>query len=255
VPRRTDWASYLAQFHADRPGITEQAFRHAIHPEIGTPYAWLTAALPNPPGAVLDIACGNAAVLPWLTGHDRYLGVDSSPAEIAQARAQQRGPVTLGDASSLPVPDTSVDTVVSSMGLMLVRPIQAAVAELARVLRPGGTVVLLLPAIWPVLPRDLALGAALALPLPGPGSMPTQVGPRRIRRLLGDTGLTVADLSRRRFPFPLATAEHAALAVRSLYTPGRTTDQVRRAEHALARHARPGAELPVPLMRVVARRG
>jgi SAM-dependent methyltransferase len=254
MPWGTDWDAYLTQFHADRPGITEQAFRHATHPAIGTPYSWLTAALPDPAGAVLDIACGNAAVLPWLTGHDSYLGVDCSPAEIAHACAQQRGPVTLGDARRLPVPDTSVDTIVSSMGLMLVRPIQAAMAELARVLRPGGTVVLLLPATWPVLPRDLALGAALAVPLRGPGSMPTHVGPRRARRLLAGAGLAVVDITRRRFPFPLATVEHATLAVRSLYTPGRTTDQLHRAQQMLAQRARPSAELPVPLMRVVAKR-
>jgi len=254
VSGRTDWDAYLAQFHAHRPGITEQAFHHAVHPELGTPYSWLAASLPDSPGAVLDVACGNAAVLPWLTGHDTYLGVDRSDAEIAHARLQNRGPVTLGDARRLPVPDTSVDTVVSSMGLMLVRPIRAAVAELARVLRPGGTAVLLLPATWPVLPRDLALGAALALPLRGPGSMPTHVSPRRVRRLLTGAGLSVVDIARQRFPFPLATADHAALAVRSLYTPGRTTDQLHRAQATLARLAGPRAELPVPLMRVVARR-
>jgi len=250
--RTGDWDAYLASFHAARPGITEQALHHAAHPDLGNPYAWLAAALPASLGTVLDVACGNAALLPWLTGHHSYLGVDVSDHEVAAARREGRGPVMLADARRLPMDDSAVDTVVSSMGLMLVRPVEAAVAEIRRVLRPGGTLALLVPAVWPVRLSDVALGLPLAVALRGPGSMPQQLSPRRLRRVLRTGGFRTQALERRRFPFPVHSDEHAALAVRALYTPGRSTRQLLRAESILSRWARPAAELPVPLMRVVA---
>jgi SAM-dependent methyltransferase len=247
-----DWDSYLQSFHAERPGITERAFHHATHQDVGSPYAWLVAALPPRLGDVLDVACGNAALLPWLTGHDSYLGVDLSHSEVAHARRTGRGPVTMADARRLPMPDSSVDTVVSSMGLMLVRPVEAAVAEIRRVLRPGGTLALLVPAVWPVRLSDVALGLPLTIVLRGPGSMPQQLSPRRLRRVLTENGLRPQEVERRRFPFPVHSDEHAALAVRALYTPGRSARQLALAESLLARYSRPAAELPVPLARVVA---
>ena len=158
----------------------------------------------------------------------------------------------MADARRLPVPDGSIDTVVSSMGLMLVRPVEAAVAEIRRVLRPGGTLALLVPATWPIRPSDVALGLPLTVALRGPGSMPQQLSPRRMRRVLRAGGFGTLDVARRRFPFPVHSEEHAALAVRALYTPGRSPRQLARAESMLARWSQPAAELPVPLMRVVA---
>lgn len=254
VTSRTAWAGYLRQFHAQRPGITEHAFTHAVHARVGSPYQWLAEPLPKEPGAVLDLACGNAAMLPWLSGHASYLGVDLSRGEIEHARSQGRGPVVFGDARRLPLPDSSIDTVVSSMGLMLVRPPEPAVAEIARVLRRGGTLALLVPSTWPIRARDVPLGVALTALLHGPGSMPQLLTTGRLRRLLSAAGLSVIDARRRRFPFAVHTQEHASLAVQSLYTPGRSDRQLARAEALLARRAGTGTELPVPLLRVVARR-
>lgn len=247
------WTAYLRSFHAERPGITEQAFRHVADDAAGTPYEWLLDAVGHAPGRVVDVACGNAALLPWLQRHDSYLGVDTSEAELNLATQQGRGPVMLADARDLPLPDQSVDTVVSSMGLMLIRPVEQALAEIRRVLVPGGTLAMLLPAVWPVALRDAWLGVPLAVTLRGPGSMPQHFSARRITGLLDRRGLTLAEVSRRRFPFGVHTPGDAALAVRSLYTPGRSPHTLARAEAVLARLARPGAELPVPLMRAVAR--
>jgi SAM-dependent methyltransferase len=250
---RRDWDAYLRAFHTDRPGITELALRHAVDPDVGTAYDWLVDGLPSSPGDVVDVACGNAAVQPWLAGHETYLGVDLSDAELQHASAAGRGPVARGDARRLPLADSSADTVVSSMGLMLVRPVEQAVAEIRRVLRPGGTVAMLVPATWPIHVRDVTLGLPLTLALLGPGSMPQLLGPRRVVRMLTAHGLTPQDVSRRRFPFPVHNAEDAALAIRSLYTPGRTARQLELAESVLGSIATTTAELPVPLMRVVAR--
>jgi SAM-dependent methyltransferase len=253
VPR-IDWDAYLATYHAERPGITEAAFEHARNPEVGSAYDWLAAALPRRNGHVLDVACGNAAMQPRLGDHDSYLGVDFSGAELDDARRRGRGPVLRGDTRALPVPDGSMDTVVSSMGLMLVRPLGAVVAEIARVLSPGGTLAVLLPALWPVRVSDLPPLTVLTWSLRGPGSMPQQIGPRYLGRELGEVGLDMVEFHRRRFPFPLRSADDARLVLQALYTPGRTPRQLEAAQSRLSRLAGPRATLPVPLARVVARR-
>jgi hypothetical protein len=140
------------------------------------------------------------------------------------------------------------------MGLMLVDPARAAVAEFVRVLRPGGRLGLLLPAVWPVRAGDVPPVAVLAVMLRGPGSMPQRFGPGRIRGLLGGAGLDVESVQRRRFGFPLRDAADARLAVDALYTPGRRQDRLERAADRLGRLAGPDREIGLPLMRVVARR-
>jgi SAM-dependent methyltransferase len=222
------WTTYVARYHEVRAGITETALDHARHPQLGTAHDWLVAGLPGGHGDVLDVACGSAPLRPRLDVNS-YLGVDLSMAELDVARARGRGPVVRGDARALPLPTASVDTLVCSMGLMLVDPARAAVVEFTRVLRPGGRLGLLLPAVWPVRARDVPPVAVLALTLRGPGSMPQRFSPRRIDRLLGEAGLVVESVQRRRFGFPLRDAAAAGLAVDALYTPGRRQDRLERA--------------------------
>jgi len=248
-----DWAAYVAAYHTDHPGITETVFDRARDAELGSPHDWLASGVPGPSGAVLDVACGSAPM------HDRlqldsYLGVDLSTAELALARSRGRGPVGVADARSLPIAAGTVDTVVCSMGLMLVRPVEPAVHEMARVLRPGGRLALLLPGLRPTALRDLRPVLALAVALHGPGSMPQHLGPQRVRRLLLASGFEVDTVTRHRFGFPLRGIADVRLAVSALYTPGRDADQLRAAERRLARYAGPGVEIGVPLVRVVAHR-
>jgi SAM-dependent methyltransferase len=249
--RRTNWSDYLASFHATHAGVTERAFARTRHPVHGNPYEWLVRALGGSPTCVLDAACGNAAVQPRLPAGASYVGVDLSRSELAAARHLGRGPVVRADLRSLPLPDGTFDAVVSSMGLMLVLPVERAVDELARVLRPGGMLALLLPASWPVRRSDIRPLAALMRALRGPGSMPQQISGGRAARLGGRAGLRLVENTTSRFSFPLSTPSAVHLAVHSLYTPGRTSDQLARAERALRRLG-PAAELPVPLRRVVA---
>ena len=247
------WSAYVARYHAARPGITETAFDRASDPGVGSPHDWLVAGLPGPHGDVVDVACGSAPLRPRLDA-GRYLGVDLSTPELDVARDRGRGPVVRGDARRLPVRDVCADTVVCSMGLMLVDPVRAAVSEFARVLRPGGRLGLLLPATWPVRVADVRPVAVLAVTLRGPGSMPQRFGPRTIRGLLADAGLEVESLQRKRFGFPLRRPADARLAVEALYTPGRATARLERAAGRLACLTGPGREIGLPLMRVVARR-
>lgn len=248
------WADYLTDFHDSRPGITEAAFLRARDPEVGTPYDWLLQGLPGQLGDVVDLACGNAALQPRLPRHTSYIGVDRSAGELAEARGRGRGRVVEGDLRDLPLSDASADVVVSSMGLMLVQPVEQALAEAHRVLRPGGRLALLLPAPWPLRPSDLPRVLQLAVVLRGPGSMPQRLGRRRLRRSLEEAGLRVESMQRRRFPYALDGSDAARLAVRALYTPGRTPRQLEAAERMIAQFARQRGTLPVPLLRVIASR-
>jgi SAM-dependent methyltransferase len=251
--RDRSWASYVARYHADRPAITETALDHARDADAGTAHDWLAAGLPGRHGDVVDVACGSAPMHPRLRS-DSYLGVDLSQAELDVARRRGRGPLAVADARCLPLPAAVADTVVCALGLMLVDPVEAAVAEFARVLRPGGRAALLLPATWPVQARDVRPVAVLATTLRGPGSMPQRLRPGRARRLLEGTGFVVESLQRKRFGFPLRTADDARLAVAALYTPGRDAGRLDRAARRLTDLTGPRAQVGLPLLRVVARR-
>ncbi len=243
------WQRYLADYHGANAGITEAALEHARHDRHGTAYDWLAAAVPRPAGDVVDLACGSCPTQPRLD-YRSYLGIDSSPAEVAAAGAAGRGPVRVGDVTDLQLPDATADTVIISMALMLL-PLQETLAEVARVLRPGGTLAAIVPATWPLRPPDLVPLGVLVVCLGGPGSMPHQLGSRRLGRATAAAGLSVRSLARERFPFPLATPADADLAVRALYTPGRSDRQRRRAAAALVRLPS-SMQLPVPLLRLVA---
>jgi len=249
-----DWDAYVASYHDERPGITEEGLGHARHPEVGTPHQWLAEALPGVVGDVVDLACGSCPMQPLLN-YRTYLGVDRNDAELAAAAALGRGPTQRGDVTRLELPDASVDTVVMSMALMLV-DVEQTLTEAFRVLRPGGLFAAMVPAIWPAALTDLPAVTTLTIALRGPGSMPRTLTVRSLRANLRQAGFEQETFERRRFPFPIESAADARLAVTSLYTPGRSASQLQRAEHWLTRLAElpVPAQLPVPLLRVTARR-
>ncbi|GIG56217.1 hypothetical protein Lfu02_05890 [Longispora fulva] len=110
----------------------------------------VAAALGLVPGmAVVDVGCGPGADLGGLAAAvgpaGSVLGVDADPAMVAVARHRFPGPgvrVRLGDAHALPVPDAGVDRAVVDRVLQHVADPAGVVAELRRVLRPGGVAVL-----------------------------------------------------------------------------------------------------------------
>ncbi|GAA4786719.1 hypothetical protein GCM10023200_21030 [Actinomycetospora chlora] len=96
-----------------------------------------------PPGEVLDAACGTGRWSAYLAGRGHAVtGVDRSPAMLDRARTKLPDARFLdGDLTRLPLPDASVDAAVCALALVHVADLAAAVGELARVVRPGGRVV------------------------------------------------------------------------------------------------------------------
>jgi ubiquinone/menaquinone biosynthesis C-methylase UbiE len=96
---------------------------------------------------LLDLPCGGGALLPLLERagfHGSVVEVDLASAMIERARAaagQVTGfgvQVVQGDATSLPLEDSSIDAVVSINGLHVLDEPDAALREMVRVLRTGG---------------------------------------------------------------------------------------------------------------------
>jgi SAM-dependent methyltransferase len=97
-----------------------------------------------PPGRILDAACGTGRHSVWLAaqGHE-VVGVDLSPDMLAKARAKlPPARFELGDLAALPLPDGSVDAAVCALALVHLPDLGPALAELARVVRPGGLIVI-----------------------------------------------------------------------------------------------------------------
>jgi ubiquinone/menaquinone biosynthesis C-methylase UbiE len=108
-------------------------------------------------GEVLEIAVGTGRNLPYYPDGVRLSGVELSPAmlEIARTRARELGreiDLRVGDAQALEFPDESFDSVVCTLSLCTIPDDRAAVAEVRRVLRPGGRFLLLEHVRSPLLP-------------------------------------------------------------------------------------------------------
>jgi demethylmenaquinone methyltransferase/2-methoxy-6-polyprenyl-1,4-benzoquinol methylase len=117
------------------------------------PWRRAAAALAQPAGGrALDVGTGTGDLALALveSGARQVVGVDfvtdmltSARAKITRAGRQDRATVLQADALHLPFADDSFDCVVNGFLLRNVGDLPAALAEMARVLRPGGRLVCL----------------------------------------------------------------------------------------------------------------
>ena len=165
-------------------GVYDQARTNVTASDEAVLLPLLRAALAGTPGPrVLDVATGTArvplllAAQPWFDGAIDAL--DLTPAMLARAQAklaaaglEARVMLRQGDAGHLPWPDASFDLVISLEALEFFPRPRRALAEMSRVLRPGGALVVSkYPDVW-----------ARALPFKG-------LSRHSITRLLGRLGL------------------------------------------------------------------
>ena len=96
---------------------------------------------------VADVGTGTGFVAAGLAPRvKRVVGIDSAPAMLEVARENLRAlsvsnvDLVVGDAARLPLEDSSVDAAVANMVLHHAEDPAAMLREMARVVRPGGTV-------------------------------------------------------------------------------------------------------------------
>jgi SAM-dependent methyltransferase len=102
-----------------------------------------------PPGTrALDIGTGTGANLRLLRelGLGEVVGVDASPEAIRYCAAKGLGPVRFGDICALPLEDGTFDLVLATDVIEHVDDDGKALEEIRRVLRPGGRLLLTVPA-------------------------------------------------------------------------------------------------------------
>jgi ubiquinone/menaquinone biosynthesis C-methylase UbiE len=133
VDTETGYAAWASSY--DTPGnVTVALEEEVVH-------ALLTEL---PAGSsVLDAGCGTGRHTAFLVekGHD-VVGIDSSPEMLAVAAAKApTARFELADLERIPLPDASVDAAVCGLVLSHARDLAPVVSEVARVLRPGGRLI------------------------------------------------------------------------------------------------------------------
>ena len=231
---------------------------------------------PEPGWRALDVACGpgrTSAALAERIPHGTVLGVDFAPAMVERATALHARPglsFAVDDAERLGQPDAAFDCVTCGFGLMFCYDPRAAIAGMARVLRPGGRAML---TVWgsaartwwsPVIELIESRAAYYAAVCP---LMFFYGLPGVLSRMLVEAGLEVVHDELVEEPMRMASVEEAVDTavlggpLAGLFTNRLSPEQqaeVRAAptEHVLAVSAREGEEVlaPAAVAILVARR-
>jgi ubiquinone/menaquinone biosynthesis C-methylase UbiE len=154
----------VAAFEERAPGY-ESGWRGRLHHDIADKAVDLALANSPRPQRVLDVGCGTGYLLRTLAARVpeavELAGIDAAPAMIETARtmaADSRIRFARATAEQLPYPERTFDLVVSTTSFDHWADQRAGLAECARVLVPGGHLVLIdLFSAW-LLPTLLAGG-------------------------------------------------------------------------------------------------
>lgn len=137
-----EWQSTFEELASGPLGNTSQALDYRSPIQIRYIVAAFRRVLGTiPVGArVLDVGCGNGIFFESLLGPGPAIGIDYSLSMCILARARKLTAYQ-ANALALPFADAQFDLVYSAETIQLIDDLPAALAELARVCRPGGTVV------------------------------------------------------------------------------------------------------------------
>jgi len=153
---------------------------------------------------VVDVACGtgNAALIA-AARNARVVGVDAAPRLLGVARERARADRVVldfreGDLLALPVDDAAADVVLSVFGVIFAVDPAGALREIARILRPGGRVLL---AAWipdgPIHAMLVAMGRIIGRVTSAPPPRRTAwADPDVVASLSGEAGLVLAESRR-----------------------------------------------------------
>lgn len=145
APTADERLADLIELHTARPGVTEATLGACTMADGRTSYELLAEEVPADARDVLELGCGNgpllAAVAKARPGVSRLAGADACAPELAIARArlpEGRADLRCEQAVALSFDDGSMDAVLSHHAFYLFHPLEQAIAEARRVLRPGG---------------------------------------------------------------------------------------------------------------------
>ncbi len=120
--------------------------------------ATLAAGLPaagSAPRRILDVGCGTGTMLGELRRFGDVHGVDPEPAAVEYCHSQGEAQVQLASGAEVPHPDGAFDLVTLLDVIEHVEDDQTLLREARRVLRPGGSVLVTVPAYaWMWGPQD-----------------------------------------------------------------------------------------------------
>jgi SAM-dependent methyltransferase len=172
----------------------------------------MARALLQPGDAVLDVGCGpgleTAALARRIRPGGRICGLDKSAAFIGEARRRAASldlaiDYEVGSADALPWPDGSFDHVRAERVLIYLDDVMAALTEMRRVLRPGGSLALIEPQLDTVtvnLPDRALVRRVMAYEADTAAAQSWLPG--RLPALLGSLGLSRQEVSTRVLVFP-----------------------------------------------------
>jgi ubiquinone/menaquinone biosynthesis C-methylase UbiE len=157
---------------------------------------WLA---PRPGLRWVDVGCGNGAFTELLVQRcapSEVQGVDPSEGQLSFARSRHTAGIAhfqLGDAMALPFDDGSFDAAVMALVIFFVPEPAQGVAEMKRVVKPGGTVCayvwdILEPGGFPMGPMQEELRALGRKPMLPPRADASRMD--TLRALWADAGLT-----------------------------------------------------------------
>lgn len=128
------------------PDVIEHHFlRRGKGAEFEMEAAWIRRRLPDRARRVLDIGCGGGALLATI-GFERALGMDLQASGLAFTRRRfPNVPLVCGSADRISLSDGSVDAITLQHVIEHLPDVGAALAEWARVLVPGGTLLIQTP--------------------------------------------------------------------------------------------------------------
>lgn len=187
--QREAWARWASDYDARTAGL-ERRYLAATRP-------WVCG---RARGETLEVAAGTGTNLAHYPGDVTLTITERDPDMLAQVRAKASGlgraaTFAEADALALPFADASFDAVVCTYALCGVETVEGALAEMLRVLRPGGSLLLadhVLASAWPV--RVLQRGLDLVT---GPGQ--GEYWTRRPLLTLQEMGVSIAESRRQHF--------------------------------------------------------
>jgi SAM-dependent methyltransferase len=188
---------------------------------------WRTSVIPwDGTQIVADVGCGNGFDLRQIVPQGRCrhaIGIDLSAGMLRSLEdLRQSGVLSLvrADAHHLPLPDRAVDVALAMHMLYHVPDIPAAIRELRRITKPGGTVLASTNSPAHLAEIDDLLGAAIASQLSRPAqampalSFTTQTGAAMLGREFSSVTLRTLDM-----PLSIPTVQPVITYVASIREP------------------------------------